>query len=110
MLDTKEVVRGIYHEITNRGKCGHYCPDEYEKQCPYDPDRLCIIHWGADALALLKSLAEKQEPMLCVDIVSTAISGMGKCPQCRVILSTGFMPEQLHTKFCYNCGQAVKWE
>lgn len=63
MTDIENVIRGIKHESRNSGKCGHYCPEEYAAKCPYDPDGLCIIHWGADALALLKAEPPKeQEP------------------------------------------------
>ena len=60
MPDIENVIRGIKHESRNSGKCGHYCPEEYAAKCPYDPDGLCIIHWGADAIALLK----EQEPKI----------------------------------------------
>lgn len=63
MTDIENVIRGIKHESRNSGKCGHYCPEEYAAKCPYDPDGLCIIHWGADAIALLKAEPPKeQEP------------------------------------------------
>lgn len=59
MIDREKVIKGLEHELQNRGKCGHYCHDGIETvSCEYDKDGLCIQHWGNDALALLKA----QEP------------------------------------------------
>lgn len=56
MADIKKVIKGLEHELENRGKCGHYCYEEKETvSCPYDKKGLCIQHWGNDALALLKA-------------------------------------------------------
>ena len=60
MPDLEKVIKGLDHELQNRGKCGHYCREGKETiSCEYDKDGLCIQHWGNDALALLKA----QEPI-----------------------------------------------
>lgn len=59
MPDREEVIKGLEHELRNRGKCGHYCREGIETfLCEYDKDGFCIQHWGKDAIALLKA----QEP------------------------------------------------
>ena len=76
--------------------------------CGYDDCEtyaICVSYVANDALALLK----EQEPQKAKHIISTAVSAMGDCPSCGARLSTGFLHYQAHTKFCYNCGQAVKW-
>ena len=55
MTKREKVIKGLEHELQNRGKCGHYCHDGIETvSCEYDKDGLCIQHWGNNALALLK--------------------------------------------------------
>ena len=56
MDDLEKVIRGIQHEASSgRGKCGHYCSEKDTVSCEYDKDGTCILHWAADAIALLKS-------------------------------------------------------
>ena len=55
----------------------------------------------SDALALLKA----QEPVKpTIDIRHG--KSMWRCGSC----STALQPNQMHAKFCFNCGKAVKWE
>lgn len=66
-----KVIKGLKHELQNRGKCGHYCRDGKETvSCEYDKDGLCIQHWGNDALALLK--AQEPRVMTLEEVVSAA--------------------------------------
>ena len=61
MPNREKVIKGLEHELRNRGKCGHYCREGIETfLCEYDKDGLCIQHWGKGALALLKA----QEPRM----------------------------------------------
>lgn len=76
--------------------------------CGYDDCEtyaICVGCVANDALALLK----EQEPQKVKNIVSTAVSAMGECPSCGMGLNTAFIPGQIKTKYCYNCGQRVKW-
>ena len=54
-----------------------------------------------DALALLKA-QEPMEPTLDIRHGKS----MWRCGSC----STALQPNQMHAKFCFNCGKAVKWE
>lgn len=54
-----------------------------------------------DALALLKA-QEPVEPT--IDIRHG--KSMWRCGSC----ASALQPNQIHTKFCFNCGKAVKWE
>lgn len=77
-------------------------------ECPYQGSEGCDNCRGniyLDALTMLKL----QEPQKAKNIISTAASGIGECPSCGAGLNTAFIPGEKFTKFCYNCGQAVKW-
>lgn len=100
------VTLGIWHEMENRGKCGHFCSEGRETvSCAYDKDGLCIQHWGNDALSLLKRL----EPIAVQPYTEAELDGykprvkVGDCPSCGKILNQSM-------NFCAKCGQAVKWE
>ena len=95
-----KAIKGLEHELQNRGKCGHYCRDGKETvSCEYDKDGLCIQHWGNDALALLKV----QEPKYPIKKQSKH-GWFSYCPKCGIILN-----EMARPKYCSECGQAVKW-
>ena len=53
-----------------------------------------------DALALLEA-QEPVEPTLDIRHGKS----MWRCGSC----STALQPNQMHAKFCFNCGRAVKW-
>ena len=80
-------------------------------------ERHNIIHDGSErhavyiteALNMAIEALKKKEPQKAENIVGTAVSAMGKCPSCGAQLNTSFLSWQTETKFCYNCGQAVKW-
>ena len=60
------------------------------------------------AIALLK----EQEPKMVQSIRKVAYRTLGYCPSCGRGLDSyhdGNSGEHI-THFCYNCGQAVKWE
>jgi hypothetical protein len=50
----------------------------------------------------LKKAQEPVEPTLDIRHGKS----MWRCGSC----STALQPNQMHAKFCFNCGQAVKWE
>ena len=75
-----------------------------EKGCPYEnecDDVGCKYALHRDALALLKA-QEPVEPT--IDIRHG--KSMWRCGSC----STALQPNQMHAKFCFNCGKAVRWE
>ena len=88
--------RLTYRDQNGRAMLTHYGKQMY-----------CSTQATADCFCKLE---ERLEPQKAKNIVSTAVSGIGKCPICDVELDTAFIPEERHTKFCYNCGQAVKWD
>ena len=101
MNKLEKVIKGLEHELQNRGKCGHYCHDGIETvSCEYDKDGLCIQHWGNDALALLKA----QEP-----VEPTRRRRHGQigyscfCGMCGYGIGR-------NEKYCALCGRPVKWE
>ena len=56
--------------------------------------------YAEDAIALLKA----QEPMLVKHTTSTI-----RCPKCnKQITSRGAIHKEI--KYCWKCGQAVRWE
>ncbi len=99
-----KVIRGLKCSvcpIMPCGNCTYFVPNENDPDTGWC-DRDAIYK---DALELLKA----QEPKKAKNVVSTAVSAMGECPSCGVGLNTSFLECQRKTKFCYNCGQAVKW-
>ena len=83
------------------------------KNCPYDDDRCGNdaqeVQIRVEIIEDIRKLLKAQEPQKVQDIIGTAVSAMGKCPACGVELNTSFLAQQRRTRFCYNCGQAVKW-
>ena len=73
----------------------------YNSECPYFENEGCKARLKGDALALLKA-QEPMEPTLDIRHGKS----MWRCGSC----STALQPNQMHAKFCFNCGQAVKWE
>ncbi len=62
-------------------------------------DCLKVVTWLDDAITLLKA----QEPMLVKHTTSTI-----RCPKCnKQITSRGAIHKEI--KYCWKCGQAVKW-
>ena len=80
------------------------CP--YNDQCG-DADQDVMVR--VQIIEDIRNVLKKQEPQKMKNIVGTAVSAMGECPSCGRRLNTSFLPGQIKTKFCYNCGQAVKW-
>ena len=71
-------------------------------------DTLKTLILGYESGALLKD----QEPKLVQSIREIAMRTYGYCPNCGLGLDSyhdGNSGEHI-THFCYNCGQAVKWE
>jgi endogenous inhibitor of DNA gyrase (YacG/DUF329 family) len=90
MVDLEKVIKGI-GICLQRFHCG--------EDCPYY-NAGCIEQLRADALSLLK----EQEPME-VRLTTSTI----RCPKCgKQITSRGAIHREI--KFCWKCGQAVKWE
>lgn len=71
-------------------------------QREYDAiDLRCRANLRNDLIDLLK----EQEPAKPTLDIRHGKS-MWRCGSC----STALQPNQIHAKFCFNCGQAVKWE
>ena len=70
--------------------------------CPYDSiDLRCRAQLRDDVMALLET-QEPVEPTLDIRHGKS----MWRCGSC----STALQPNQMHAKFCFNCGRAVKWK
>lgn len=69
--------------------------------CAYLREPDCMEHLKRDIIALLKA-QEPVEPILDIRHGKS----MWRCGSC----STALQPNQIHTKFCFNCGRAVKWD
>lgn len=91
MADREKVIRGL--EVCTTDFCSEECPY-------YQCDGLsCHGPLMRDALALLK----EQEPKMVVQTTSTI-----RCPGCgKQITSKGAIHREI--KYCWKCGQAVKW-
>lgn len=59
------------------------------------------VEWLDAAIALLRA----QEPVKPIIDIRHG-KAMWRCGSC----STALQPNQMHAKFCFNCGRAVKWE
>jgi len=58
-----------------------------------------------DALDTIEDALKAQEPVKpTIDIRHG--KSMWRCGSC----TTALQPNQMHAKFCFNCGKAVKWE
>lgn len=66
-----------------------------------DSDMAKAIDTAVRAMRLLKA----QEPVKPIIDIRHGKS-MWRCGSC----ATALQPNQIHTKFCFNCGKAVKWE
>lgn len=95
MADREKVIKGLEC-------CTGYCDED--TGCPYYGDGEsfeCEEQLRKDALALLKA----QEPVKpTIDIRHG--KSMWRCGSC----ATALQPNQMHAKFCFNCGKAVKWD
>ena len=101
MINRQKVIKGI-DICLQRFRCREDCPYyNYEKIG-------CMEQLREDALALLK----EQEAKKVLQIRNVAYRTIGYCPSCGRGLDSyhdGNSGEHI-THFCYNCGQAVKWE
>lgn len=78
-------------------RCISHVPDAC-RDCSYDaghPYNECVETLLKDALELLK-----EQPVL---LDGHANNLFGRCPVCKAVLNP------LRAKFCWKCGQAVKW-
>ena len=91
-------------------RCISHVPDAC-RDCAYDaghPYNECVEMMLKDVLALLK----EKEAKKVLQIRNVAYRTIGYCPSCGRGLDSyhdGNSGEHI-THFCYNCGQAVKWE
>lgn len=95
--------------------CSASCKGAWDEKngCPYMAEWIhmtmhdkringrCVDLLAKDALELLKA-QEPVEPTLDVRHGKS----MWRCGSC----STALQPNQMHAKFCFNCGRAVKWD
>ena len=58
-----------------------------------------------DVANRLEELLKAQEPVKPILDIRHGKS-MWRCGSC----STALQPNQMHAKFCFNCGKAVRWE
>lgn len=100
MNDREKVIEWLDFCIRNTD--GSICECEMSG-CPYlggSDVGNCFATLMNDALVLLKA----QEPMLVKHTTSTI-----RCPKCnKQITSRGAIHKEI--KYCWKCGQAVKWE
>lgn len=94
MPDREKAIRGLEHCVgEDRPNC---------ENCPYLMDLVgtgCYLRILRDALDILK----EQEPKMVVQTTSTI-----RCPGCgKQITSKGAIHREI--KYCWKCGQAVKW-
>ena len=78
-----------------------------KKNCPYYPD--CS---GGGVCNTVLSLLKEQEAKKVLQIRNVAYRTIGYCPSCGRGLDSyedGNSGDHI-TNYCYNCGQAVKWE
>ena len=82
-------------------------PEELErlKMCRAECKIDCLLeHYNKvkDELDAMKKAQEPVEPTLDIRHGKS----MWRCGSCLAALQ----PNQMHAKFCFNCGRAVKWE
>ena len=99
-MNMEKVIKGLEcHRIDNNHRikcadCPYYVDDDNHIRC------VNVLH--DDAIALLK----EQIPQLVDDKQEVGGVLSAFCPSC----GRGLYDKNLATKYCYNCGQAVKWE
>lgn len=76
-----------------------WCQARVKGQCDYNV-AYCRMALFKDAAELLEA-QEPREPTLDI----RRGKSMWRCGSC----STALQPNQMNAKFCFNCGQAVKW-
>ena len=131
MTDRERIIKGL--------ECclgANDCNIEPEEDCPYKEMCLCAMALRLDILALLKEQEEQiknhdkslekareeikwlrgmlkeQEAKTVSHIRTVAYRTIGYCPSCGRGLDSyedGNSGDHI-THFCYNCGQAVKWD
>lgn len=90
MIDREKVIDRLEKAVMQM-----HGPRRYTRE---DVEELEMAGW--DALALLR----EQEPKMVVQTTSTI-----RCPGCgKQITSKGALHKEI--KYCWKCGQAVKWD
>lgn len=100
MTKLKKVIEGLKHcTYENILSTENVC-----NTCPYftDVEDDCITQIQFDTLELLK----EQEPVKPIDETCWNYT-YGRCGHCGIPLPA---LEGLHSKFCWMCGKAVKWD
>ena len=97
MADREKVIKAL--EWCQENACGG---------CPYDTHNNKSCEISDDILTLLKEQEKKETPMTMERINVVKVDGndfyKGFCPACKT-LQYG-----IKSKYCDQCGQAVKWE
>ena len=103
MAELDKVIKGITHCLSRYvdGLCDD-CPYVGELDKSYMIPMKCKEIIMRDALKLLK----EQIPQLVDDKQEVGGVLSAFCPSC----GRGLYDNNLATKYCYNCRQAVKWE
>ena len=92
MADREKLIQALEAHIT--GMQCESCP--YHDECDYTEEMPAVL---GDVLDLLK-----QEPKMVVQTTSTI-----RCPGCgKQITNRGSIHKEI--KYCWKCGQAVKWD
>lgn len=92
MADLEKVIKGLDAHCTLK-----LCDD-----CPYNDfnvEPFCLYRLMLDMLELLKE--REAQPAI---IEGSDVICIGRCPSCKTVLQPG------RANYCYNCGQAVKWD
>lgn len=98
----EKVIKGL--EVCTNPATKRGCLDGI---CPYD-GKGCRVAMERDALELLKEQVQKETPTTMERINVVKVDGndfyKGFCPACQT-LQYG-----IKSKYCDQCGQAVKWK
>lgn len=97
MADMEKLLDGLHCRATNfpEKDCAHcHYGIQMGRRWGCDFMRMC-----GDAIALLKAQEPKQAKIEGNDMIN-----IGFCPNCGKLL------QPWGAKYCYDCGQAVKWE
>lgn len=98
MNDREKAIKGLEGIYRCVSPVTYTCGD-----CPYQDNRVgCKRRALSDAIALLK----EREPKLITITTNVYGTKFYHCPNCKKIF---YKPWELYKDYCYNCGQAVKW-
>ena len=122
MPDMEKVIKALeYCVLSDDCRACEYWMEFDDTGCQIMKDALVLLKEQENNIDTLKTLIlgyesgallKDQEPKLVQSIREIAMRTYGYCPNCGRGLDSyhdGNSGEHI-THFCYNCGQAVKWE